>query len=99
MSRKQYLRPGRNSGWKARTDTLNERIKESYKVKKPCLFCGMLDNDWPDRMGLCCRCFCRFLNTKIYARKMHLDEAVQEMKAELNDPDFVKMIKEEYKRG
>lgn len=32
---------------------LEEALIASYQRKVPCKICGRLDNDWPNRHGLC----------------------------------------------
>lgn len=51
-----HLVRGEHSG---RLLELNARFKESTAHPRvECPICGELDNDWPEREGLCCFCWC-----------------------------------------
>lgn len=38
--------------------TLNSRLATAGKTQIVCPVCGEKDNDWPERNGLCCSCWC-----------------------------------------
>lgn len=75
---------------------LEEALEASYQRKVPCKVCGWLDNDWPDRHGLCSDCFCRWLNGK-FALQIKLADAMK-MTNELDDPEVIKEMQRSRKR-
>ena len=75
---------------------LEEALIASYQRKVPCKICGRLDNDWPDRHGLCSDCFCGWLNGK-FAMGMKLSDAMANVN-ELDDPEVIDKLKKERKR-
>lgn len=34
------------------------KLEETNANRQPCLACDRIDNDWPERRGLCLDCFC-----------------------------------------
>lgn len=75
---------------------LEDALEASYLRKVPCKVCGRLDNDWPDRHGLCSDCFCGWLNSK-FAMGIKLSDAMA-MVIELDDPEIINKLKKERKR-
>lgn len=67
---------------------LEEALIASYQRKVTCKVCGRVDNDWPDRHGLCSDCFCGWLNRK-FAQSMKLSDAMANVN-ELDDPEIIK---------
>lgn len=57
-----------------RRNNLEKRIRDSQRVLVRCVSCGRLDNDWPPRHGLCCRCWCGLLHARLMSG-MSLEEA------------------------
>ncbi len=75
---------------------LEEALEASYLTKVTCKVCGRVDNDWPDRHGLCSDCFCGWLNGK-FAQGLKLADAMK-MVNELDDPEIIDKMKKERKR-
>ena len=75
---------------------LEDALEASYLTKVVCKVCGRLDNDWPDRHGLCSDCFCGWLNGK-FAQKMKLEDAMK-MTNELDDPEVIKEMQRSRQR-
>lgn len=64
----------RKSLFAERRSNLEKRIRDSQKFLARCAACGRMDNDWPPRHGLCCKCWCGLLNERMMAG-MSLEEA------------------------
>lgn len=47
-----------NDGKRMNYATLKRKLREAGRVAVQCPVCGAWDNDWPERGGLCCSCWC-----------------------------------------
>ena len=39
-------------------EAFQEKLAEANANRLPCLACDTIDNDWPERRGLCLDCYC-----------------------------------------
>ncbi|MBQ7650911.1 MAG: hypothetical protein IJS15_08125 [Victivallales bacterium] len=46
-----------------RQEEFSEKFAEANANKLPCLACDTLDNDWPERRGLCLDCYCAVIHS------------------------------------